>query len=64
MSLVTSIIPSINDLSLTTYPHLDSQDYSVQTALDDWLDGLGPVVIPEAVAGREKRYPREGYKEK
>ena len=34
---------------------LDCQDYSVQTALDDWLDGLGPVVIPEAVAGREKR---------
>ena len=34
---------------------LDNQDYSVQTALDNWLDGLGPVIIPEAVAGREKR---------
>ena len=36
---------------------LDNADYSVRMALDDWLEGLGPIVIPDAVAGRENRKP-------
>ena len=34
-----------------------NDDYSVQTALNDWLESLGPLVIPQAVAGREARKP-------
>lgn len=36
---------------------VDVKEYCVQTALEDWLDGFGPIVIPEAVAGRENRKP-------
>ena len=41
---------------LDTVQH-NNEDYSVQTALDGWLEGLGPLVIPKALAGREPRKP-------
>ena len=35
----------------------DSEDYAIKAGLEDWLEALGPLVIPEAVAGRRCRKP-------
>ena len=35
----------------------DSEDYAIKDGLEDWLEALGPLVIPEAVAGRRGRKP-------
>ena len=35
----------------------DSEDYAIKDGLEDWLEALGPLVIPEAVAGRRCRKP-------
>ena len=54
---VVVVVDKMNSYKVFLDNVVDVKEYCVQTALEDWLDGFGPIVIPEAVAGRENRKP-------